>query len=160
MNSLYPSLLVLMTLFLLNSCCKDYGDILPEVELEGNPGNPRFNLQFDNEQNVDLDLYVRTPLGDVIFYGSPFSATSMGQLDVDCLCGSCPNGPNENIFFPLDGSSPKGTYEYWVDYYSACNAGGAESNYTLRLLRVNTVLRTHRGSLTSGESEIFTYEHE
>ncbi len=158
-NKIIAGFLVLLLLSL-NSCCKNHGDILPDLDFVGNPGNPRFNLQFDNEINVDLDLYVRTPLGDVISYQNTYSSLSEGQLDIDCLCSNCPNGPNENIFFPLDGSSPKGIYEYWVDFYGDCNGPEVESNFTLRLIKINTILRTHEGKLSSGISEIWKYEHD
>lgn len=105
--------------------------------LVGATGNPRFNLQFTNENNVDLDLYVRTPSGAVIYYGNP--TADGGTLDVDCYCSSCPQGPNENIFWQ-NGTAPSGTYEYWVDYFGSCGGGNASSDYIIRVLRNNTVL--------------------
>lgn len=159
MKTLPIKYIALFIILIICGCCKDHGDVLPSLDLEGNPGNPRFNLQFDNEVNVDLDLYVRTPLGDVIYYANAFSSNSLGELDVDCLCNSCPNGPNENIFFPLDGSSPKGTYEYWVEYFKHCNEADAPSNYKVYVLRVNAIIKTHEGTLTSGKSDTWTYVH-
>ncbi|MFN4144996.1 MAG: NlpC/P60 family protein [Runella sp.] len=101
--------------------------------LVGNAGNPRFNLRFTNEQNVDLDLHVRTPAGFEIFYARPLDATTRGQLDVDCLCRNCPNGPNENIFWPLDRGSPVGRYRFWINYFEACAGAGTNtaSNYEI-----------------------------
>ncbi len=106
-----------------------------EVDIDllvGNPGNPRFNLQFTNEVNVDLDLYVKDPNGEIIYYGNKRARKSPGQLDVDCLCSSCPQGPNENIFWPLTGQSPQGKYEFWVNYYRACGSI-QPSSYTVRV---------------------------
>lgn len=101
--------------------------------LVGNAGNPRFNLRFTNEQNVDLDLHVQTPAGVEIYFARPLDSRTLGQLDVDCLCGDCPNGPNENIFWPLDRVSPVGKYLFWVNYYEACFSSGsnASSNYEI-----------------------------
>ncbi|GAB3504511.1 hypothetical protein GCM10027341_34920 [Spirosoma knui] len=92
--------------------------MVPLPELVGNPGNPRFNLKFDNDQKVDLDLYVTDPNGETIYYRYLKARRSQGQLDVDCKCESCPSGPNENIFWPLTVSSPRGKYEFWVKYYN------------------------------------------
>lgn len=97
--------------------------------LVGNPGNPRFNLRFTNESNVDLDLHVRTPGGYHIYYGDELDRSSQGQLDVDCYCESCPQGPNENIFWPLERPSPTGKYQFWIEYFEACRGGSPASNY-------------------------------
>jgi hypothetical protein len=67
------------------------------TNLVGQDGNPRFNLQFTNADNVDLDLYVRTPSGAVISYLN--RSADQGILVVDCLCGNCASGPNKNIFW-------------------------------------------------------------
>ena len=75
------------------------------TNLVGQDGNPRFNLQITNADNVDFDLYVRTPSGFVILYSN--RNADAGSLDVDCRFSSCANGPNENIFW-LDGTVPSG----------------------------------------------------
>jgi uncharacterized protein YfaP (DUF2135 family) len=122
---------------------------VPEPTLAGKPGNPRFNLQFTNETNVDLDLYVQTPNGSKIYYSN--QSAQGGELDVDCLCGTCPNGPNENIFWQ-DGTAPGGTYKFWVKYYGSCGNNGNNyppSTYTLRLLRNSQILETYTGTLST-----------
>src|SRR4051812_19419653 len=88
-------LVAAITITSISSCKKD--DIVPDPSsssnepgaIQGAPGNPRFNLQFTNGNKVDLDLYVQTPNGTVISYSNP--AAQNGKLDVDCLCGDCPN---------------------------------------------------------------------
>ncbi len=110
----------------------------------GTPGNPRFNLQFDNQDNVDLDLHVITPKGKEIYYFNP--AGDGGQLDVDCRCQGCALGPNENIYW-TPGTAPHGTYKFFVEYYGACKQFGAASNYTLRLMQNDNVLKTYTGVL-------------
>ncbi|MGC4020451.1 MAG: hypothetical protein QM734_00150 [Cyclobacteriaceae bacterium] len=124
------------------------------IGLVGNPGNPRFNLHFDNETNVDLDLHVIDPSGAEIFWESTTSASG-GHLDVDCLCGDCPQGPTENIYWAINGNSPSGTYKYWVEYYSYCDSP-ASSNFTLKVLTGNNLVATHTGSLSSGSSTMWT----
>ncbi|MDF9794974.1 hypothetical protein OKW21_000237 [Catalinimonas alkaloidigena] len=127
----YPLCMVL--LLVIASCkpddpCEEDPSLCePEDEIVGQIGNPQFNLQFTNPESVDLDLYVEDPNGEIIYYGNVFT-NSGGQLDVDCLCGDCPNGPNENIFWPMDGNAPSGTYRYWVDYYGSCGTNTTFSN--------------------------------
>lgn len=127
-------------------------------ELVGQDGNPRFNLQFTNPENVDLDLYVQTPSGATIYYGN--LSADAGTLDVDCLCDDCPQGANENIFWE-NGTAPSGTYKFWVDYFGACEEDGASSSFTLRVVRNGVVLQTKTGTMnTEGTTEQWTFEHE
>lgn len=143
----------LLFLGVFNGCKKKETDPV----LVGSPGNPRFNLQFDNESNVDLDLYVTDPRGETIYYNNWLSQSG-GELDVDCRCEDCSTGPNENIFWPEDDSAPKGTYKYWVEYYENCGTGtSSRSNFTVRVTFNRKVIATHTGSLSSGRSETWTY---
>lgn len=136
------------------SCNSDSSDSNTN-ELVGQDGNPRFNLQFTNPDNVDLDLYVKTPSGAVISYLN--RSADMGTLDVDCLCGNCASGPNENIFW-VDGTAPSGQYEYWVNYYNDCGTNGASSSYTLRVIKNGSVIDTKTGTLsTNGDSNHWYY---
>jgi uncharacterized protein YfaP (DUF2135 family) len=144
-------------LFALTSCDKESSsndDNDNTDVLVGQDGNPRFNLVFTNPDNVDLDLYVKAPNGTIIYYGNPSAAG--GTLDVDCLCGSCAQGPNENIFWET-GSAPSGQYEYWVEYYGSCSGSSPSSNYTIRTIRNGVVLDTKTGSLSSGESQHYIH---
>jgi len=120
-----------------------------DLELVGQEGNPRFNLQFTNGEAVDLDLYVETPDGSIIYYANP--SADGGQLDVDCMCGGCPQGPNENIYWE-NGTAPSGTYKYYIEYFGGCDDDGVASDYTLRVIRNGEVLTTKTGTLTGGET--------
>lgn len=163
MKKVYLLLVVLLPFVVtLNSCSKsdDSGSEEEEEteELVGQDGNPRFNLQFTNPDNVDLDLYVQTPSGNIIYYGNP--TADQGTLDVDCLCGLCSQGPNENIFWE-NGTAPEGTYKYWVEYYGDCGDTGASSSFTLRVIRNGSVLATKTGTLNEeGTSAEWTFNHE
>lgn len=142
------------------SCIKDdeEDEIIPsETEnLVGQEGNPRFNLVFTNQQNVDLDLYVKAPNGTIVSYLNPSAAG--GTLDVDCLCNGCPQGPNENIFWQ-SGTAPTGTYQYWVKYYGSCGGTtGQSSSYTLKVTRNGQILATKTGTLSSGQQSV-TFSH-
>jgi uncharacterized protein YfaP (DUF2135 family) len=153
MKGSFITLFALISIFANLSCKK--GDHTSEIK--GNPGNPRFNLQFTNEANVDLDLYVLTPNGTTVYYNN--QTGQGGTLDVDCLCGDCPNGPNENIYW-VEGTAPTGKYKFWVKYYGKCgNGGSVSSNYTLRLMRNSEVLQTYSGTLNSEGSISTVYSH-
>jgi uncharacterized protein YfaP (DUF2135 family) len=158
-SKLSTSILLLIVAFTF-SCKSDEPKPDANKGLVGEKGNPRFNLVFNNETNVDLDLYVQDPLGNIIYWSVP-SSPSGGELDVDCFCGSCPQGPTENIFWPVgDNTAPKGTYSYQVSYFEGCSGAGASSNFTLKVLSGNTLIETQTGTLSSGSSPVYTYTHE
>lgn len=121
-------------------------------EFVGQDGNPRFNLKFTGD--VDFDLYVKDPEGSIISYIYTTSPSG-GELDVDCVC--CEHG-SENIFW-TDGSAPTGTYEYWIDFFSACNS--SSSSYTLTVTSNGSVMDVKTGNLSSvgDESQHYTYVH-
>ena len=144
------ALVVIAMLTLTSSCKKD-----DEVErLKGQDGNPRFNLVFDNHENVDLDLYVQTPSGEIIYYSNYYA--DGGELDVDCYCESCEQGPNENIFWE-NGTAPSGVYKYWVEYFDYCDSPGASSSFTVRVIRNGVVLEKRTGRLSSGSSQVWRH---
>ncbi|MEQ9302787.1 MAG: hypothetical protein RJQ14_02645, partial [Marinoscillum sp.] len=96
---------------------------------------------------------------DRIYYGQTFSASG-GQLDVDCLCSECPQGPNENIYWPTDGTAPSGDYEYWVEFYGSCSDGiedSPSSEYTLRVVVNKKIIKTHTGTISRGLSEKWVF---
>ena len=150
---------LIVVMFFFTNCTKD--DDSPNntaPELVGEDGNPRFNLNFTNPENVDLDLYVKTPNDVIIYYGN--LTGDSGQLDVDCLCDDCPEGPNENIYWE-DGTAPTGTYEYWVEYYGYCINEGSSSDYTVRVIKNGEVLVTKTGTMnTDGSTVHWTFEQE
>lgn len=118
--------------------------------LVGSSGNPRINLQYTIHERVDLDLYVKTPYGNLIYFSS--DTADGGKLDIDCYCVSCPFGPSENIFW-VPGTAPKGLYTYWVKYYNSCDGSNDRSTYTIRRMNeFGVVEETLSGTLGSGES--------
>ena len=151
---------ILVTLTLsLTQCKKAVEDVVaPPASgggtLSGNPGNPRFNLQFSNGSNVDLDLHVRTPNNSEIYFGN--SSAQNGSLDVDCICGSCGTTGNENIFW-TNGTAPSGTYQVWVYYYGNCGSSAATSTYTLRVMQNSTIVATYNGTLSNSNRTSVMY---
>lgn len=117
------------------------------TDLAGGDGELRFNLEFTNEANVDLDLHVLTPAGFEIYYDDKSDGQG-GQLDLDCYCDHCDDGPYENVFWEYGSSPPSGTYTVAVDYFIFCEfSDTARSDYTLRVLVDGTIVETHTGSL-------------
>jgi hypothetical protein len=117
--------------------------------LSGQDGNPRFNLRWT--ANVDLDLYVLTPTGETISYTQSMSSDG-GELDIDCTC-SC---NSENIFW--GGNGPSGTYTYWVDYFGDCDGSAPPANFTIIVRNNNAVVGQVSGTVSeNGQSANFTY---
>lgn len=133
-------------------CLEKDGPACEGGGLDGEDGNPRFNLQFTNSGNVDLDLYVQTPGGQIISYNN--TNVQGGTLDVDCACGDDCN--QENVFWE---NGPSGTYTFWVDYFGDCGSGSPSSNFTIKVMNNNNVVMTKTGTLSSGESTHWTYNH-
>lgn len=75
-------------------------------------GDVSFRVTWTGES--DIDLYVRSPLGEQINYVLPGS-DSGGELDIDCnfhgvrMC----EVPMENIFWPPN-RAPHGSYVVWI----------------------------------------------
>jgi hypothetical protein len=110
--------------------------------LQGADGSPRFNLKWSAP--VDLDLYVKTPSGEIISY-SKRSSSDGGALDIDCIC-SC-EIPSENIFW--DPVGPSGTYTYWVEYFDFCEDNVVPADFTIVVRDNNALVVERTGSLTS-----------
>lgn len=134
-----------------NKCLTNNGSECTVGGLSGSSGTPRFNLQFNG--NVDLDLYVITPNGTIIYYANPNGQG--GELDVDCVCGDC-NG--ENIFWT---NGPSGQYKYYVKYYGGCGTSSSSVNFTVKVLNGNNIVQTQTGTLSAAgqQSQTWTYNH-
>lgn len=150
-----------MAVAVLMSGCAQEGGF---SNLVGGDGHLRFNLQFDNETNVDLDLHAVTPSDDEIFYAAPTDPTG-GSLDVDCLCGECPRGGNENIFWDYAGAPPpNGLYTVGVFYYSYCSleeqVPPPSSTFTLRVLESGVEVMAETGVLSEEGVFILDYAYD
>ena len=97
--------------------------------------------------HVDLDLHVREPNGNEIFYDNPVSSTG-GALGEDFGCRPA----TETIQWP--GTAPRGTYLLWVVHAITPCGGPTSASFTVTVSQGNSVLLSRVGTLAVGtESE-------
>lgn len=104
----------------------------------------------------DLDLHVITPGGVEIYFDMGMDEGSQGRLDKD-------DAPEEmarcveNIYFPTDGSAPKGAYQYFVRNFDQIEE---VDNWMLSVRLGDDRLRLHTGeTLDQLNSTVYTYVH-
>ncbi len=121
----------------------------------GGTGALAFRLRWDGPQ--DLDLYVTEPNGETTYFGSRTSSTG-GQLDVDANagCSGPAPDPTENIFW--ENEAPVGTYEYWGDLWSDCDATSTPS-VTLFVIVNGVIHRVIETEISGGETQHYTHQH-
>ena len=112
-------------------------------------GDVQVTLIWDSVN--DLDLWVRDPAGETIYYQHNYSA-SKGELDVDANpgCVGMTSSPVENIYWPI-GDAPEGIYTVSVQYYQVCQSE-ARTPFTVRL-KVNGQTQMFEG-VASTENEL------
>ena len=122
----------------------------------GRTGDLAFRLRWAGIQ--DLDLHVREPSGEEIWFADRISTTG-GVLDLDsnAACMSQALHPTENIYWPL-GQAPQGSYEFWVVLYSDC-AASPTPDYTLQVIEGETVVREIEGTIADATSPHYTHEY-
>lgn len=107
-------------------------------------------LTFDNDK--DLDLYLVTPSGIVIYYGNPGGTFDFPNgevafmgLDHDSNAGCAIDGlNNENIVISDEFVEP-GEYKVYVDLFSNCNPTIA-TNWTCTVRYKGELVQTRTGS--------------
>jgi hypothetical protein len=145
---------ILLCSFVGITACEDAKAFKITGAIRGTAGSPRFNLQFTNGINNDVDLYVETPNGLVISYRT--AAVAGEGMDIDCSCGDCPNGANENIYW-LSGTAPKGIYKAWVQYFDPCMGSNGTADYVLRIMDNEKVLKICRGKVSTASRKSAVY---
>jgi hypothetical protein len=101
----------------------------------------------------DLDLHVITPNGNEIFWKNTYA--DYGWLEKDATNFTTKASRVENIYFPLDGSSLKGNYTYWVKAHEPL---GEPEQYKLTAYNGDSAVASDSGVLSIGkESERFRY---
>ena len=102
-----------------------------------------------------LNLVVVTPYGDVVYQGNQYDELSGGRHESDTTLQDVgfPGLRVHNIYFPMDGSSPNGSYEFFVDLIN--KAGARLDVWTLTFVSPGDgILETFTGA---GASEIYSY---
>jgi hypothetical protein len=66
---------------------------------------------------ADLDLYVKCPTGEIIYYGKPEACGGKLQIDMNAG-GNDSNEPIEHVIFPSASSLPAGTLEIGVNWFN------------------------------------------
>ncbi len=90
-------------------------------------GRIRISLIWDNYN--DLDLHLKTPSGEIIYFGHKRSSDG-GILDVDMNAGSRKSlKPVENIVFLRE--IPNGKYQIFVNYYNYKNGSPVETDFQI-----------------------------
>lgn len=135
--------------FDLSALCGGFSEPAAE-EVVLQTGDVQVTLRWDTAD--DLDLYVRDPAGDEVYYANP-SIPSGGLLDVDANAGCSARmaSPVENIFWPTGEGAP-GDYVVTVDLFSNCGSS-APVNFTLTTL-VQGVTQSQSGTVSSGQTSV------
>ena len=116
-------------------------------------GDISFRLLWTGQS--DLDLYVRSPLGERIDFVRR-SSESGGMLDVDCNVQSvietniC-SEPMENIFWPK-GTAPEGEYRFWAVIADPRELRD-EDVYKVEVRKGRTIVRQEIGKIIDLRSE-------
>ena len=121
--------------------------------VEPQTGDVQVTLEWYD--TADLDLHVRDPFGDHVYYDNP-RVSSGGELDVDANhpCGVATSSPLENVYWPW-GGAPSGEYEVAVNYFGECySEGTVEYRVTVRV--DGDVLDTFSGTISPYEQEYIT----
>jgi len=76
----------------------------------------RASLSWSNHD--DLDLSIKEPNGNLIFFGQKRGYATGGNLDVDMNASRLVRNPVENIIYPAKDKLLGGLYEIWVHQYT------------------------------------------
>ena len=123
------------------------GDFDERLDREGaKSGDVQISLLWNNLN--DLDLHVRCPSGDEIFYRYVRSRCG-GELDVDMNAGGrMSNKPVENVYWP-PGGAPTGKFVVMVNHFK--NNGQRDPTKFRVAVKVDGQTRSFSGSITFGQ---------
>jgi hypothetical protein len=106
----------------------------------------------------DLDLHVLTPAGDHLYYGNTYDSVSNGRVDHD----DKPQKTGlyvENVYFPLDGTAPVGTYTYLVRNWK--QRGVAPDAWKLEVYMGDKLIAQNFGTTaTRTNSDLYTFNYD
>lgn len=92
-------------------------------------GQLRVSLEWHNHD--DLDVYLRCPDNETVYYGHRTHSRLKAQLDVDANNGNLTRTPVENIIMPYDVTPIEGVYDVSVNQYSRRESTGI--GYTVEI---------------------------
>jgi len=131
--------------------------IIDNKVLEGKHGDPRVNLSWDN--NNDLDIYVVDPCGNMIYHKKKTKTCNdnKGILDVDAQSSKSKlkSNPQENIVWENGGE--KGTYKIKIKDYK--NRTGTDTSYNLIIINNGKTTRYSGVIEVKEEKTIATFTH-
>jgi uncharacterized protein YfaP (DUF2135 family) len=102
-------------------------------------GALKMSLTWDNLD--DLDLYVKPPTGNAIYYGNPTVGNGHLDLDANAACSSNVGVNNENIYFE---ALENGDYEIYVLVWGKCPSSNPGANFTVRTIANGQVIINER----------------
>jgi hypothetical protein len=100
----------------------------------------------------DLDLLLREPGGEDIFFGNR-TAASGGRLDLDsnAQCQTVDGANNENIFYPAGVTPPSGMYRVFIGLAAQCVQGrGAVATVVIHRGPLRRAICVHFAASTKG----------
>lgn len=125
------------------------------------PGTGDLSFRLTWTGTADVDLYVKSPLGEPVNYGTR-RARSGGELDVDCNFRSSAveasefrhmcDAPMENIYWPR-GTAPPGDYEFWLLLPNPNGMTGVDA-YTLEVRLRDRVIWSLQGTVAELEHAV------
>jgi hypothetical protein len=95
--------------------------------------------------DTDLDLYLKTPNGNEIYYRNR-EADGGEFLGDSCIRGTCDGENNETIRWD-NGDAPSGTYEVWAVNFD----GKASASFTIEVRTEHGVIRSFSHTLPASE---------
>ena len=121
----------------------------PPVTPSVGTGTLQISLSWNSVTPYDLDLRVKEPGGEEIYYGRTQSSSG-GSYDRDNRCSSYVAGKSENIYWT---TPPGGQYDIFVDLYSRCSSTSTTMPFEVRVVN-NGVTTSYPGvaGATSGSA--------
>lgn len=156
--SIYPILIILLLLANAKGCAPrpsenvptqtdeplDTADAVREAERVGQNGALKVTLLWNFDG--DIDLHVRQPNGEEIYYGNKEDESTGGELDVDNQRGG--SGSAENIYWP---EPPNGEYSIYLVYYAASKSTGyaGSGTCTVVVFQEGKTPQTYKAEMSS-----------
>ncbi|MCS6871319.1 MAG: pre-peptidase C-terminal domain-containing protein [Anaerolineae bacterium] len=104
----------------------------------------------------DLDLEVRDPVGNSVFFDNPAAGGATLLANVNNGCRNTVNNPTETIRW-ASGRVPAGSYEILVYYNRACRQPSAPVDFTVTVTVNGRAQTPIQGRLNAGEQYVASF---